>query len=1345
IWGVSESGYYAFDSRMNYQYRAFGLNGISYRGGGDGKVIAPYATLLALSVDDERSMKNLSALEDEGFIGEYGLYEAIDYDPDRVPQKGGYKIVKSYMTHHQGMIMMAIAEYLTNDELSRAFCERPDIRAYLPLTELKPQRAERKVVKARWQQTRQTASGFYRTAGRDNPDGHLIEGGGTTCFFAPDGMSLTIRDGFYLERFYHGYSKNEGTRTFVICDGEVYSWEKARFSPGLAAYSLGAAGVACTMTASVSGEDGAVYRQVELENTGSNTREIAIANVFAAAVSTPESYMAHPAFMNMFVYANKATPTSVAFSRRGRNGEEYPVALISVTAPDGAGIELENDFRRLLGRRQTLDNVNIPPREFTFTPGATLDPGLAQMVALRLNPSEKAKVVFTVEFLKPDQGYPKQLSLGDLTARVSRAAELNRARFVAATDFLSVDMGDCRYFDRQSRRLFFPRERLFSKPFGEFSKNDLWAMGLDLINPIIAVFASKEDDIPAARRACDRYLFYGLMGVKTDLALVCDEEVGYARPVWDALSSIADSCRVRDARCGNVRLIDANLITDANRAALKRTAAIIENERADEATKLSRERFEKSDYEPPVDGLLSDNGFGGFDPDNFEYVIRVREDFPAPWVNVIANENFGAIISERAGGFAWAGNSRLGRITAWTGDAQDEGCVVNMYLTRPDGRNIALLPVRAPALARHGQGESSFESSASGFRWKITIDVPRDGCVLRVRARVTNDGGQEANLTLNARCDFLMGADANDARALSQEYDDGFIFARGVMAGVGYIYMPGATLAGEGLSVPVLIPAKGEAAFELKLGWAKDEAEAREAVSKDYQSSREYLDGLLSALTVKTPDDTLNGFVNRWLAYQALSSRVFARAGFYQAGGAYGFRDQLQDMLAFIPLKPSMVRRHILYCAGHQFEAGDVMHWWHPPATGVRTRISDDCVFLPYVASQYALETGDFGIFETGVPYLEDAELPEDREDIYFAARPSQNSASLHDHCMRAIRLASRTGSRSLALMRGGDWNDGMNKIGGESVWLSEFIAATCEIYARTLDEKRAADAAKSSDAGDLVFNYAPDIDELRRIAAEMKRAVDLNAWDGGWYCRAFYADGEAVGGKDSKSCQIDLVAQSWAVLAGLDREKRQKAMDNAWKRLVSDGMIKLLTPAFTRDEGRYPGYIADYPPGVRENGGQYTHAACWAVMAWAKLGQSERAWKAFAMLLPYNHAPSEKEAVRYRVEPYVVAADIYSAAGMTGRGGWTWYTGAAAWMYRAIVYSLMGYERRANRVRLRAVLPCDWNEAEIRLRVGKSVYRLIARRGEGKVMIDKAVVEDGWIALADDGNEHVATFPVNW
>ncbi|MCX5735315.1 MAG: cyclic beta 1-2 glucan synthetase, partial [candidate division NC10 bacterium] len=509
----------------------------------------------------------------------------------------------------------------------------------------------------------------------------------------------------------------------------------------------------------------------------------------------------------------------------------------------------------------------------------------------------------------------------------------------------------------------------------------------------------------------------------------------------------------------------------------------------------------------------------------------------------------------------------------------------------------------------------------------------------------------------------------------------------------------------------------------------RESAAARGALEEVWQ----YWNHTLGAVHVDTPDPSLNVLANGWLVYQTLACRLWARSGYYQPGGAFGFRDQLQDVMALIHAAPGLVREHLLLSAAHQFREGDVQHWWHPPSSrGVRTHCSDDYLWLPLATSRYVLCTGDTGVLEESIHFVEGRPVAAEEDSYYDLPSRSEESASLYEHCKRAVLRGLRYGEHGLPLMGSGDWNDGMNAVGehgkGESVWLGFFLYEVLMRFAEV-----------AHGHGDDSF-----AERCRGEAAWVRGNLERHGWDGEWYRRAYFDDGSPLGSASNPECQIDSIPQSWSVLSGAgDPERSRLAMAAVDRRLVhrDHALVQLLDPPFDRSD-LSPGYIKGYVPGVRENGGQYTHGAIWAAMAFAALGDSRRAWELMAMLNPVNHARFPEAMATYKVEPYVVAADVYALPPHIGRGGWTWYTGSAGWMYRLIVESLLGLRLEADTLRVAPCLPADWTGFTVHYRYRETVYHIAvlqtsAGNGEMGVTVDGVEQDDKAIRLVDDRREH--------
>jgi cyclic beta-1,2-glucan synthetase len=793
--------------------------------------------------------------------------------------------------------------------------------------------------------------------------------------------------------------------------------------------------------------------------------------------------------------------------------------------------------------------------------------------------------------------------------------------------------------------------------------------------------------------------------------------------------------------------------------------------------------------------LLFDNGLGGVAPEG-DYEVRVRGDRvpPAPWSNVVANPHGGFVVSERGAGFTWAENSYFFRLTPWHNDPVSDPSSDVVYLRDEASGEVwsaTPAPIRRDALytVRHTAGSSSFEHEHAGIATRLTLGMARDEPIKVSVLRVANTTNRRRRLAVTAYVEWTLGVLREHAQhqvlttfdpelgaiyaqnffdpqlaqwvgfcALSEPVTSHtgdrreFLGRNGTAANPAGIATKLTGTTGAGIDPCAALQCVLELAPDetreivILLGAAEGEEAARRAVAEYRVVSRgaaavsRSIDGWrhrLSVISVRTPDPSFDVMVNRWTLYQALACRMWGRSALYQSSGAYGFRDQLQDVMAFVYAEPGIARDHILRAAARQFVEGDVQHWWHPHSgRGVRTRFSDDLAWLPYVVNHYVRVTGDHPVLDESVPFLTMRALEPHEHEVYELPQVSDERASVYDHCLRALRRACTVGQHGLPLIGIGDWNDGMNRVGvdgrGESIWLAWFLATTLRGFAEHAE--RRGDAAAASD--------------LRARADAYTSAVETNGWDGEWYRRAYFDDGTPLGSVTSDECRIDSIAQSWSVISGAGNPERQtRAMESLESYLVDDAarLIKLLTPPF--DKTPYdPGYIKGYLPGVRENGAQYTHAALWAVLATALRGDGDRAFQLFQILNPLTHAATPEDVATYKVEPYVVAADVYTAAGHVGRGGWTWYTGSASWMYRLGVETILGFVKRGDTLFIEPCVPAAWPQFTLEYRYGRTLYVIVVQapgsipRGETDVTVDGQALDAPGIPLVDDGVEHAVS-----
>ncbi len=924
---------------------------------------------------------------------------------------------------------------------------------------------------------------------------------------------------------------------------------------------------------------------------------------------------------------------------------------------------------------------------------------------------------------------------------------------------------------------------------------------------------AEEEGLPVVQELLQAHAYWRKRGLKIDLVILNTRMAGYNQELRDQIQRLLVLMQgeIWLNQRGGIFMLYAHQLNEADTVLLQAAARVVLDAGVTDlstAMAILRRQPEQLPpfapsavveegelHLPPVArpaGLIFDNGLGGFSSDGREYVIYLdgEQQPPAPWVNVIANPEFGFLVSESGSGPTWALNSGENRLTPWSNDPVTDPSGEVLYLRDEETAEVWTptpqpAGARSPYLVRHGAGYTVFEHNSHGLRQRVRLFVPPDAPVKVWHLRLENATQRPRRFTATFYAEWVLGVTRDTGvQHIIPDFDEGsqallarnpwrpefgervafaapsrrlhglttdrseFLGRLGSVqrpAALGRIGLRGVVQAGldpcAALQLHIDLPPGESDEIWFLLGQGGDRADAitlatryqdAAQVEQAWQAANDFWNDLLGAVVVHTPDPAMDLLLNRWLLYQSLSCRIWGRSAFYQSSGAFGFRDQLQDVMGLVHAAPGLARQHILTAAGRQFEAGDVLHWWHPPSgRGVRTRCSDDLLWLPFVTAHYVEATGDDSILAERTPFLQAAPLAAGEDDRYGEYPTGSGNASLYDHCRRALERGTTAGSHGLPLMGSGDWNDGMNRVGaggrGESVWLGWFLHATLSRFAGLCE--RQGDAAQGA--------------AYREQAAALHEALERYGWDGQWYLRAFYDDGSPLGSSQNDECQIDAIAQSWAVLSGAgDPERSTQAMDAVLHRLVraEDRLLLLFTPPFDKTP-RDPGYIKGYLPGIRENGGQYTHAAVWTAWAFAELGRTETAESLFRLLNPIYHADTPAAVERYKVEPYVVAADIYGVAPHTGRGGWTWYTGSAAWMYRLGIEGILGLRRVAAGLLIEPRLPPDWPGYEASYRFGATTYHIRVRNrgasgevGEATMTVDGQAVQGSLVELHDDG-----------
>ncbi len=1447
-WGVSESAFNARDREFTYQYSSFGVPGLGLkRGLGDEAVVAPYATGLAAMIDPKAAIGNFERLEKLGARGRFGWYDALDFTPARLPEGVPVVLVKNYMAHHQGMIMVAIANVLKGDMFRACFHANPAIQATeLLLQERTPRDSDVPApgideVKTapELRELAAAAPRLFSSPHHDAPRTHLLSNGNYSLMLTAAGSGYSRWRDIAVTRWREDPTCDPwGSFVFLrdVVDGEVWS---AGYQPvGREPDSYYVAffedraeitrrdGPILTATEIlVSSEDDAEVRRVSLTNEGSRVREIELTTYAEVVLATPDADSAHPAFSKLFVQTEFiAESGALLATRRRRDPGDPEVWVAHVSAVEGeaiGGLQFETDRARFLGRGHDLRNAVsiVDARPLSNTAGTVLDPVLALRRRVRIAPGETVRVAFWTGIVAS-----RAQAIALVDKHRDRAA-FERAKTLAWTQaqvqlrYLGVGFEEAQQFQRVANRVLYSDSSLRASRDilgkNQLGPSTLWPHGISGDLPIVLVRIDDEHDSEIVKQLLRAHEYWRLKRLAVDLVILNDCPPSYASDLQQALDAAIRTSQTRrdedGTRRGAVFLLRADLLPAASRDLLQTAARAVfvarrgslndQLARLREPEPAPRQRLRNNDKagEAAARGTLPlefFNGLGGFAAEGREYAVTLDEGqwTPAPWINVIANAQFGFLASADGSGSTWSLNAQQNQLTPWCNDPVSDAPAEAIYIRDEATGELwsaTPLPIREPSstfVIRHGFGYSRFEHTSHGIALDLLQFVPREDSLKISRLKIVNRSAETRQLSVTHYLDWVMGNQRSRTAAFivteiepktaallarnpwSTDFQSRIAFMD--MAGRqqactadraefigrhGSLAEPAALLGTHLLSNRVgggldpcgalqttitLLP--GEAAeLRFLLGEEASTADAVALLERyrtiDLDAALEevtdFWDEVIGTIQVKTPDRSMDILLNGWLLYQTLACRVWARTAFYQSSGAYGFRDQLQDVLALMVSTPGIAREHILRAAARQFEEGDVQHWWLPTSgKGVKTRVSDDRIWLPFVVAHYLEVTEDFSVLDEQVPFLAGGPLPADTHESFAAPEPASHG-SLFEHCVRALDSSLAIGSHGLPLFGTGDWNDGMNRVGaagrGESVWLGWFLHTTLLQFA-PIAERRDGSAAAA---------------QWRKHAFALQQAIEREAWDGDWYRRGYFDDGTPLGSVVSDECRIDSIAQSWAVMSGAaERERALRAMSALDNQLVSRsaGLVKLFTPPFDHT-AHDPGYVKAYPPGLRENGGQYTHAAMWSTWAFALLGDGDRAGELFSILNPINHSSTRAGIHRYKVEPYVVCADVYSSAQHVGRGGWTWYTGSAGWMYRTAIEGILGIHVRGRILAVNPCIPRAWAGFEFTYRHGSSRYHIVVKNPHG---VSQGVIRaalDGHdlsgtpceITLVDDGSDH--------
>ena len=1444
-WGISESGYNAIDAGLNYQYRAFGVPGLGFkRGLAEDLVIAPYASVLALMVAPEQACLNLQRLENEGLMGKYGLYEAVDHTPSRQPRGKSSTVIRSFMAHHQGMSLLSLAYLLLDRPMQKRFKSDPLNQASLLLLQERVPNIIPFHVHVNELTNIRTLPGDAGTPVRvlkspntKIPEVQLLSNGRYHVMVTNAGGGYSRWKGIDVTRWREDITcDNWGTFCYIRDMETLTFWSntyqptlqrpdsyESVFSEGRAEFRRRDYDLDTYTEIVVSPEDDIELRRVRITNRSRVKRVIDVTSYAEVVIAPCAADALHPMFSNLFVQTEIIKQRqAILCTRRPRSIDEHAPWMIHLMAVHGAEIQkvsYETDRLQFIGRGQGIAHPDAMKNltSLSGSQGPVLDPVVAIRSQIVLEPQQTV-IIDMVSGIGETRDQALILIEKYQDQRIGdRAFELSWTHSQVVLRQINATETDVQMYGHLANSIIYAHSLLRAESSvlvqNHRGQSGLWGNAISGDLPIVVLQIGDPANIEIVRQMVQAHAYWRIKGLAVDLVIWNEALSGYRQILQEQIMGlISASVQGKIARnSGEIFVRPSEQISNEERILLQSAArAIISDRRGTLESQINRRipievpvaRFTPAKTYRPEFGatagsLKNDlaffNGLGGFSSDGREYVIKLSEGqvTPAPWGNVLANAHFGTIVSESGQGFTWSENAHEFRLTPWNNDPVNDLAGEAIFIRDEETGHFwspTPMPRRSkqPYIIRHGFGVSIFEHQEGGIHSQLRVYVAVDASVKFSVLKIRNISGRARRLSATGYVEWVLGdLRSKTAMHVSTEIDPlgNTIFARnpyntefsdtvafysvndmtGTMTGDrtefigrnGSIQNPAAlsrsqlsNRVGSALDpcAAIQVPfdlAQGEAReMVFTLGVGQNIEDVRNLI-KRFGGSIEAQDALnavtkywahtLSAVQVVTPDESLNVLANGWLLYQTLACRLWGRSGYYQPGGAFGFRDQLQDVMSLVHSEPVLMREHLILCASRQFPEGDVQHWWHPPlGRGVRTHCSDDYLWLVLASCRYVLSTGDRGVLDELIPFLRGRLVNADEDSYFDLPHQSLEKGTLYEHCQKAIFKGLVFGEHGLPLMGSCDWNDGMNLVGekgkGESVWLGFFL------YEALIEFSKIAELR-----GDLFF-----MELCRTQAATLRQNIEKNGWDGQWYKRAYFDDGSPLGSVSNPECQIDSIAQSWSVLSGAgDPDRMRMAMASLNDRLVhrTSRIIQLLDPPFDKSSLN-PGYIKGYVPGVRENGGQYTHAAIWAAMAFARLGDSQHAWELLGMINPINHSRSSTDINTYKVEPYVVAADVYAVSPHVGRGGWTWYTGSAGWMYRLILESLLGLKLEVNKLTIEPCIPMEWKAFNIHYRYRETIYHIKVVRlppGNDKniVTVDGTKQENQTIELINDTQEH--------
>lgn len=1381
-WGISESAYDELDDGLNYKYKAFAtpyLKVIDEKE--DRLVISPYASVLAITTNPIDVYLNLKKFKHLDMYGKFGLYESYDYTTNNR--------VLAYYAHHQGMILASLTNYLKENIIQEYFHSDLRTQAFEILLKEKVQLnpiIDMKIVGyKKYNYEREKIVNDIREYNyiSDIPQLSILSNSHYTVLINDRGNGFSRYNTTQLNRYRKITEQEYGSYMYIkdLDTNNIWSNTYAPTNVTPEKYNVVFAndkikflrldGQLSTQTEIIVMKDqNAEIRKVTFKNNSENTKKLELTTYTEVILEENIDDITHRTFKNLFVSSKYDSENDALILCRKSNSKKISNYMFGKLLVEDSQYPntYETEREQFIGRGHNLYDAIALNKSLTNGVGSNIDPILSIRTTISIPPKKEKTVYYIQGFSKSLENINKILDNCLTVSQIEKSFKYSSLATNMTAKLLEIDGQNIRTYNimlnylYQTSRHFINDERKKILSMNTLNQSNLWKFGISGDRPIILVDISNGADSHLAKDSIRAFEYFKSKGIFIDLVIINSEIEEYKKIVLKEVEQ--EVYRINklfdfNNTPGAIHIIDSSDISNKEMILLNMVARLSfkSNENfsiSDSINKMHLENkmigYKSIKAEPLINFNINTtkinkfNGYGGFINNDKEYIIT-NPNTPTPWSNVIANEKFGTIVTNNECGFTYAYNSQMFKLTSWTNDI-----VVN---DKSEGMTVNNKEVRA-SMCRHGFGYSIFLHDGNDYELETTQFVAKTDTIKFYKNKITNISNNKKNYKISFWINPTMGpSEEKSSRYLLSEFDDKInsILIKNVYSidfSKVYSFISSTLpvkkysldkILFKSITIEIELDAKESKEFSFMLGTGISQNEIKELVgkydnleiNKEYSGVKKYWAGLLEKVKVKTPDNSFNTMMNGWYLYQTISSRLFAKAGFYQVGGAYGFRDQLQDATNICEILPNITKKQILNNASHQFKEGDVLHWWHETNQfGLRSRYMDDHLWLVYAANRYIKITGDIKILDELLSFVVGDMLKPLEEERGMNYTYTNEKSTLLEHLILAInRTIKYTGNNGLPLIGGGDWNDGMNKIGifgkGTSVWLGFFAYMTIKDFMDICDDYN------------IKINKSLYINYL----VKLKEHLNKEAWDGEYYLRAFYDNGNKLGSKDNRECKIDLISQSFSIISdAIPFDRIGSVIKSVEDNLVDRNLkiIKLLDPPF-KDTKDVPGYIMDYPKGIRENGGQYTHSTAWYIMALIKAGYVDRAFDYYQMINPINRALTIEKANQYKLEPYVIAADIYSSSKYPARGGWSWYTGSAAWYYRVGLKDIIGFNIEDNYLRIEPKVTSGWKSYEMEYKYMETLYKLKVNLKETKnsIMLDGEKINSNCIKLKNDKRIH--------